>query len=104
MLVIVPSGPGADSGSISAGTTDLPGRDTMYRVVAFSLTNTSASNCGVTVYVSDDTTDIAITSLDFTIKPGQAYVRDSPTIIPANSFVRIIVTGGGTLDYYFSIM
>lgn len=104
MLVIVPSGPGADIGNISAGTTDLPGRATLSTVVAFSLTNVSASNCGVTVYVSDDTTDTAITALDFIIKPGQAYVRDSPTILTANSFIRIVVTGGGSLDYYFTMM
>ena len=92
-------------GSTSAGTVDLPAFDDDYSAVSFSLSNTSGSNCGVTLYVSNGiVADTAVTAFNFTLKPGQCYNRECSLDIKTGDFLRLVVTGSGSLDYYFSIM
>ena len=83
---------GSDSGTINSTAYNIPAT-----IKSFSIVNTSGGNITVTVYVRD----IAITAIDYTLKEGQAYIRDAPIRMQAEDVITIITSD--TVDYYFTI-
>ena len=59
-------------------------------------------NPKVTVFIEDiDNVNVPITAREFTLKTGQAYVRDTITKVNKNERIHIVATL--KIDYYFSI-
>jgi hypothetical protein len=87
---------GTDSGTIDLSSYNVP-----YTIRSFTITNIEPSTIDVTIYISDGTSDFAISALDYSLKANQAYVRSSPIYVDKDNHIRIISTG--TIDYYFSI-
>jgi hypothetical protein len=88
---------GQGSGDIYSGIYNIPSI-----ITSFSIVNTAAEDVTVTIYVADDTIDLAaITAIDYTLKVGQAYIRDMPMKMAKNE--QIHIQSSDTIDYYFSI-
>jgi hypothetical protein len=88
---------GQGSGDIYSGIYNIPSI-----ITSFSIVNTAAGDVTVTIYVADDTIDLAaITAIDYTLKVGQAYIRDMPMKMAKNE--QIHIQSSDTIDYYFSI-
>lgn len=89
---------GQGSGDIYSGVYNIPSV-----IQSFSITNMTGSNVDVSVYIADTSpTDLAIiTAKDFTLKAGQAYVREMTIKVAKNEQIHIV--SSDTIDYYFSI-
>lgn len=70
-------------------------------IQSFSIVNKESSPIGVTIYISDGTNDIAITSENYTLAKNQAYIRKTPIRVLPNNYIYIVTSG--SIDYYFTI-
>ena len=89
---------GTGSGNISLTAYKIP-----CAIVSFNISNKTASNITVSVSVVDgkSSNQYLVSALDYVLKPGQAYIRDSKINLKPKDFVKI--QSSGTIDYYFSI-
>ena len=89
---------GQGSGDIYSGIYNIPSI-----ITSFSIVNTAVGDITVTIYVADGTPmDLAaITAIGYTLKVGQAYIRDMPMKMAKNE--QIHIQSSDTIDYYFSI-
>jgi hypothetical protein len=83
---------GSGSGTITSTAYNIPAT-----INSFSIVNTSGGNITVTVYINS----IAVTGIAYSLKSGQAYVRDSAIRMQSNDVITI--NASGTIDYYFTI-
>jgi len=70
-------------------------------IESFSIVNRDEVSVSVTVYVSDGDANVAITAINYTLSPGQAYIRKNPILVLPNNYIYIITSG--SIDYYFTI-
>lgn len=87
---------GSGSGTINLTSYNIPST-----IRSFIISNLEPSSTNVTVYVSNGVSDYIITAKEFTLKAGQAYVRDSPIYVDKEHNIKIVSTA--TIGYYFSI-
>jgi len=83
---------GSGTGTINSTAKNIPAT-----ISSFSIVNTSGGNITVTVYVGD----ITISAVAYTLKTGQAYIRDTNIRMEAGDVISIISTG--VVEYYFTI-
>ena len=83
---------GTGTGTILSSAYNIPAT-----ISSFSITNIDGGNITVSVRVDG----ILVTALDFTLKAGQAYIRDTSIRMKINDLISIDTSG--QVDYYFVI-
>lgn len=74
------------------------------KIISFYIVNPQIKGLDVkvTVYIEDiDLNNVPITAVEFILKPGQAYIRD--TITKVNKNERVHIVSNDAINYYFSI-
>jgi hypothetical protein len=83
---------GSGTGTINSTAYNIPAT-----INSFSITNIEGGNITVSVRIDG----ILVTALDFTLKDGQAYIRDSAIRMKSNDIISIDTSG--EIEYYFTI-
>jgi hypothetical protein len=80
----------------------LSGYNIPYTIKSFSLSNKTAGNIDITVYIQDGViADVAITPYKKQLAVEEAYITNIPVLVLANENIYIETTG--SVDYYFTI-
>jgi len=86
-------------GSGSGTITSVP-KNIASTINSFSIVNNDIGNTTITVTINDGA-DIPITAIDYTLKPNQAYIRDSQILVLPGNTINIYASD--MVYYYFSI-
>jgi hypothetical protein len=83
---------GTGTGTINSSAYNIPAT-----ISSFSIVNIEGGNINVSVRVDG----ILITAQDFTLKAGQAYIREGDIRMKADDIIAIDTSG--EVEYYFTI-
>lgn len=83
------------------GTITSTAKNIASTINSFSIVNGSAGNITITITIGDNIAEVPITAIDYTLKPNQAYIRDSQILVLPGNFINIYTSD--TVYYYFSI-
>jgi ankyrin repeat protein len=83
---------GTGTGTIQSTPYNIPAT-----ISSFSIVNIEGGNINVSVRIDG----LLITALDFTLKAGQAYIRDTAIRMKIDDLISIDTSG--EVEYYFTI-